>query len=139
MSLHITIIFCSEIIYLNMWGSELPMLPPILSSGRFCLGSIIQFAFYILNSNWEYISNLRFYLIDISDVVLYAPSWVVYQRSFSLNLHYQYFIWFQEADRFRAEEQKPQSSSSSQTNRENMKCKCSALIDNVVTKAVKGM
>ncbi|KDR18215.1 Serine-protein kinase ATM [Zootermopsis nevadensis] len=53
--------------------------------------------------------------------------------------HSVHKLILKEADRFRAEEQKPQSSSSSQTNRENMKLKCSALIDNVVTKAIKGV
>ncbi|XP_069700137.1 serine-protein kinase ATM isoform X2 [Periplaneta americana] len=42
-----------------------------------------------------------------------------------------------EAERFRSDEQKAQSASSL-TNRENVKIKCSALIDKLVTKAVKG-
>jgi hypothetical protein len=47
-------------------------------------------------------------------------------------------IWFQEAVRFKAEEQKAHSSSA-QSNRDNMKLKCSHLIDTLVKKAVQGM
>jgi hypothetical protein len=55
-----------------------------------------------------------------------------------LPLNFYYMIWFQEADRFRAEEQKSHSSSA-QTNRDNMKLKCSNVIDTLVKKAVQGM
>jgi hypothetical protein len=86
------------------------------------------------------ISGVPSYHTGISNAALTAPNWVTSYTPTKIVLNVHSIFLFQEADRFRTEEQKAQSSSSSsQTNRDNIKIKCSALIDNIVTKAIKGM